>query len=243
MRTWKELNRRLRYLWQRKRFDSVLDEEIQFHLHARMEELMEIGLSESEARAQARREFGHLSRVCEDSRSAWQFPIFEDLLADLGYALRALRRDPAFAGAAVLSLALGIGANLAIFSLTMEFLFSRPSVRDPQSLAYVILGGGSNAALAQYRFLKDAHIFQGLAGMNPETEANWRHGDDTYRVWGARVTDNFFDVTGVPVALGRPIHAGDQREAVLSYGFWRGRLGGDPNVLGRSLIFHGVLFT
>src|SRR6185437_8227060 len=116
--------------------------------------LMESGLSKTDARAQARRDFGHLSRVCEDSRTAWQFPIFEDLAADLRYALRALRRDPAFAGAAVVSLALGIGANLAIFSLTMEFLFSHPSVRDPQSLAYVILGGSSNAARTEYRFLK-----------------------------------------------------------------------------------------
>lgn len=243
MGAWKELNHRLGYLWRRKRVDSELDEEIQFHLDTRMEELMATGLSERDARAQARREFGHLTRVCEDSRSAWQFPMFEDLLADLRYAGRALRRNPVFAGAAVLSLALGIGANLAIFSLTMEFLFSKPSVRDPQSLAYVILGGNSNADPAQYRFLKDAHIFEGLAGINPETEANWRQGDDTYRVWGARVTDNFFDVTGTPIALGRPIHTGDQREAVLSYGFWRGRLGGDPNILGRSLVFDGVLFT
>ena len=243
MRSWKELNRRLRYLWQRKRFDSELDEEIQFHLDARMQELMEAGLSKRDARTQARREFGGLSRVYEDSRNAWQFPVLEDLLADLTYALRALRRDPTFAAAAVLSLALGIGANLAIFSLTMEFLFSRPSVRDPESLAYVILGGNSNAAPAQYRFLRDAHIFQGLAGMNPETEANWRHGDDTYRIWAARVTDNFFDVTGVPVAMGRPIRTGDQQAAVLSYGFWTGRLGADPNILGRSLVFDGVPFT
>ncbi len=243
MRAWNELKRRLGYLWRRKRFDSELDEEIRFHLDVRMEELVQAGLSERDARSEARREFGPQSRLREDSRSAWQFPLLEDLLADLKYAGRALRRNPAFAAAAVLSLALGIGANLAIFSLTMEFLFSRPSVRDPQSLAYVILGGGSNAAPPQYRFMKDAHIFDGLAGVNPETEANWRYGDDTYRVWGARVTDNFFDVTGVPVTLGRPIHAGDQREAVLSYGFWRGRLGGDPNVLGRSLVFDGVLYT
>jgi predicted permease len=243
MRTWKELKRRLGYLWRRNRFDLELDEEIRFHLDTRMEELVQAGFSERAARAQARREFGPPSRLREDSRSAWQFLLLEDLLADLKYAGRAVRRNPVFAAAAILSLALGIGANLAIFSLTMEFLFSRPSVRDSQSLAYVILGGNSNAAPAQYRFMKDAHVFDGLAGVNPETEANWRHGNDTYRLWGARVTDNFFDVAGVPVELGRPIHAGDQREAVLSYGFWTGRLGGDSNILGRSLILDGLLYT
>lgn len=146
MRAWSELKRRLDYLGRRKNFDSELDEEIRFHLETRTDELVQAGRSEKEARMQARREFGRQSRVCEDSRSAWQFSFIEDLAADLRYAGRALRRNPAFAGAAVLSLALGIGANLAIFSFTMEFLFSRPSARDPQSLAYIILGGSSNAA-------------------------------------------------------------------------------------------------
>jgi predicted permease len=240
---WNEIKRRFGYLRRRKRFDRELDEEIEFHLATRTEELMRSGLSEEDASRQARREFGPQSRLREDSRSSWQFALLEDLLADLRYAGRAVRRNPVFAGAAVLSLALGIGANLAIFSLTMEFLFSRPSVRDPQSLAYVILGGNSNAAPAQYRFLNDAHIFDGLAGINPETEANWRRGEDTYRVWGARVTDSFFEITGTPVWLGRPIHSGAQREAVLSYGFWKGRLGGDASVLGRGLILDGSLYT
>lgn len=243
MPNWKELKRRLSYLGRRRRFDSELDAEIRFHLDSRIDELVSLGMPERDARAQARREFGSQTRIQEDSRGAWQFFWIEDLMSDLRYASRALRRNPAFACAAVLSLALGIGANLAIFSLTMEFLFSEPSVRDPQSLACVIVGGNSNAAPAPYRFVKDARLFQGLAGMNPETETNWRHGDDTYRVWGTRVTDNFFDVTGAPVALGRPIHAGDQRETVLSYGFWKARLGGDPNILGRSLVFDGDLYT
>src|SRR5215831_16528668 len=149
MRTWNELKRRLVYLWQRRRFDLELEQEIRFHLDTRADELMQAGLSEKDARLQAQREFGRQSCVSEDSRRAWQFLVLEDLLADLKYAGRAVRRNPAFAGAAVLSLTLGIGANLAIFSLTMEFLFSRPSVRDPQNLAYIILGGGSNAAPTQ----------------------------------------------------------------------------------------------
>ncbi len=240
---WKELKRRWGYLWRRRQFDLELAEEIRFHIQTRTEELVEAGLPERDARAQAQREFGPQTRLREDSRAAWQFILLEDFLADLKYAGRALLRNPAFAGAAVLSLTLGIGANLAIFSLTTEFLFSPPSVRDAQSLTYVILGGNSNAAPAQYRFLRDAHLFEGVAGMNPETETNWRYGEDTHRVWGTRVTDNFFDVTGVRVALGRPIHTGDQWEAVLSYGFWKGRLGGDPRILGRSLAFDGGLYT
>src|SRR5579875_2004274 len=243
MRAWNELKNRLGYLWRRGKFDCELGEEIQYHLDTRMEELMATGLCEKDARAQARREFGRESRACEDSRVAWQFVLLEDVLADLRYAGRTFRKNPAFAAAAVLSLALGIGANLAIFSLTMEFLFSRPSVRDPQSLSYVMLGGGSNAARAEYRFIKDAHIFDGLAGVNFETEENWRHGDHAYRVWGARITDNYFDVTGVPVAIGRPVHAGAQREVVLNYGFWKGRLGGKANILGQTLTFDGAPYT
>ncbi|MGA8027227.1 MAG: permease prefix domain 1-containing protein, partial [Bryobacteraceae bacterium] len=187
MSWWDELKRRVTYLRHREGFDRELEDEIRFHLESRVEELMGEGLSRRDARAQAQREFGPKTRVQEDTRGAWQFHWLEDLFSDSGYAARALRRNPGFAAAAILSLALGIGANTTIFSLTMEFLFSQPSVRDSQSLAYVILGGGSNAAPAPYRFLRDAHIFDGLAGVNPETETNWRHGDDTYRVWGARV--------------------------------------------------------
>jgi hypothetical protein len=243
MRAWKGWRQRLSYLLRREAFDADLDEEIGFHLDSRVEELIQSGLSERDARTLARREFGAPTRVREESRSPWQFQLFEDLVVDLVYAARALRRNPGFAAAAVLSLALGIGANLAIFSLTMEFLFSRPSVHDASSLAYIVLGGNSNAEREQYRFLKDAHIFENLGGMNPETEANWRYGENTHRVWGTRVTDNFFDVAGVPVALGRPIRTGGQREAVLSYGFWKARLASDPNVLGRGLVFDGSLYT
>src|SRR5581483_6607858 len=243
MNWWEELKRRAGYLVHREGFDRELDDEIRFHLESRVEELMRDGLSQGDARARARREFGPQARAQEDTRGVWQFRWLEDLFSDSSYAGRALRRNPGFAAAAILSLALGIGANTIIFSLTMEFLFSQPSVHDSKSLAYLILGGSSNADPPQYRFLRDAHIFDELAGVNPETEANWRHGDDTYRVWGTRVTDNFFEVTGMPIALGRPIHAREQNEAVLSYGFWKGRLGGDSNILGRNLVFDGRPYT
>src|SRR2546430_2972592 len=104
MRAWKELKRRLDYLWRRKRFNLELDEEIQFHLDTRVEELVRAGIPERDAKMQARREFGSQSRLREDSQSAWQFLLLEDLLADVKYAGRALRRNPAFAAAGVLSL-------------------------------------------------------------------------------------------------------------------------------------------
>ena len=168
-------------------------------------------------------------RACgmrERHASAWQIHWLEDLLSDLRYALRALRRNPGFAAAAIFSLALGIGANTTMFSLTMEFLFSQPSCRNPETLASMRIGGNSHAYMPHYRFLRDAHIFDGLAGSNEESESNWRFGNDTYRLHVMRVTDNFFHVVGVPVAMGRPMRArgagcrGAERSFLESRG-WR----------------------
>src|SRR6185437_429189 len=176
-------------------------------------------------------------------KSTWQIRWLADLFSDLSYAARALRRNPGFALAAVLSLALGIGANTTMFSLTMEFLFSTPSCRDASRLQYVLLGGNSHSGVKEYRFLRDSHSFDGVAGSNVETEANWRNGSHTERIWAANVTDNFFDVAGVPVLFGRPIHTGDQNEVVLNYGFWKGKLGGNPEILGRRLVLDGEAYT
>src|SRR5439155_957599 len=108
-----------------------LDEEISLHIEMRAEELQQDGMTRADARARARREFGSSLRVKEETRAAWQFRWLEETLSDLSYAARALRRNPGFAAAGIFSLALGIGANTTIFSLTMEFLFSEPSGRTP----------------------------------------------------------------------------------------------------------------
>lgn len=243
MTSWRELKRRAWFFGNRNSFDENLDEEIRFHLESRAEELTQGGVQAREARAQAQREFGRKLKVHEESRAAWQFRWLEDLLGDLNYGIRALRRSPGFALAAVLSLALGIGANTTIFSLTMEFLFSTPSCRDPASLQYVILAGNSHSDVQGYSFLRDSRAFDGVAGFNGETEANWRNGSRTERIWAANVTDNFFDVVGVPVLFGQPIHTGDQGEVVLNYAFWKGKLGGTPDIIGRRLVLDGNLYT
>jgi len=228
--------RKLSYLFRRKSFNSELDDEIRFHLEMAAAERGE---------SAARREFGSLVKMREDSRSAWQVRWLVDLVSDLRYALRALRRNPGFAAAAIFSLALGIGANTTIFSLTMEFLFSQPSCRNPETLAEMQIGGNSDIDMAKYRFLRDARIFDGLAGSNEEhkAEANWRFGNDTYRLQTMRVTENFFQVVGIPVAMGRAMEPRDGDVVVLSDRFWKARLAADPKVLGKTLIIDGRPFT
>ena len=243
MSHWKESLRRLTYLFRRSRFNHELDAELQFHIEARADELEQTGTPRSAALAQARREFGSSTHAREDTRSAWQFHWLEDLFADLRYAARAFRRNPAFAFTAVACLALGIGANITIFSIATEVLFSEPSVRDPHTLVQVRIGGNSHSPMREYRFVRDAHIFAGLAGENEEMEANWREGDSTLRLFVVRVTGNFFAVAGIPVAMGRPIQPGDSDVVVLTYGFWQRRLGGDPQIIGHKMVLDGRVFT
>jgi hypothetical protein len=233
---------RLRHLVRRSRFNVELDREFQFHLEARADELEAEGLGRTAAMARARREFGSAAHACEEVRSAWQFRWLEDLAGDLRYAGRAIRRNPAFAATAIACLALGIGANTTVFSIATEVLFSQPSVRDPQSLTAVRVGGNSSAPMDLFRFLRDTHIFPGLAGENEESQTNWRNGEVTSRLFAIQVTDNFFAITGIPVALGRPPRPGETDAVVLSYGLWQGRMGGDPGAIGRKMILDGRLY-
>src|ERR1035437_2962692 len=243
MALWKEIGNRLAWLFRRSRFDRELEDEIGFHIQARADELEQAGLTGAEAQRQARREFGPTLRSREETRSAWQVRWLEDLGSDLRYAARALRRDLALALAAVGSLALGIGANTTIFSVAREALFSQPSCRDPQSLVQISVSGNSWIPMSQYRLLEDAHAFDGLAGMNIQMVVNWRDGNRSYRLAGTRVTDNFFEVTGIPVAMGRPIERGESNVGVITHGFWTKHLGGDPNVVGRTLALDGESYT
>jgi len=237
-----ELWNRLTYLFRRNRFETELDAELQFHLESRADELYAAGMSRREARAQARRELGSAAHIQEETRSAWQFRWLEDLHADLRYAVRGLRRNPAFAATAIACLALAIGANTTIFSLTTEVLFSQPSVRDADSLVSIRVGGSSHATQAAWRFLYGAKIFDGIAGENEESETNWRHGDVSERLFVVRVTDNFFAVTGIPLAAGRPIEPGAPG-VVISHRLWQRRFSGDPAALGASMLLDGKLYS
>jgi hypothetical protein len=227
-----------RALWRRRRLEGDLEDELAFHLAMREQKNREAGVAES-----AQRSFGNPELMKEDLRDQWTFRAVENLLRDLRYAARMLLRNPGFAAAAIFSLALGIGANTTIFSLTMEFLFSQPSCRNPETLRSMQIGGNSAAEVRDYRFLRDAHIFADVAGSFEEAESNWRNGEDTYRLWVMTVTDNFFNMVGVPMAFGRGIQPGERSTVVLSDGFWRRRLNGDPGALGKVLIIDGRHYT
>ena len=239
----RELYLRLRWRAGRSRFQADLADEMQFHIESRADELESNGVPRSEALLRARREFGSRLKAAEDTSGAWQMQWLEDLAADLRYAGRAFRRNPGFALTAISCLALGIGANTTIFNITTGFLFSQPSCRDNASLIAIWEGGKMRSSFADFQFLRNAQVFAGMAGINPEREVNWRDGDRTSRFYAGTVTDDFFGTLGVPFLLGRGIAPGETNTAVLSNQVWRGTFAGDPAILGRKLILEGRVYT
>jgi putative ABC transport system permease protein len=243
MQILKELWSRLRRLAGRARFNSELADEMKFHIESRAEELEQSGVSRAEAIFQARREFGSRLKAIEDTAGTWRLPWLEDVFSDFGYAGRAFRRNPGFALIAVFCLALGIGANTTIFSITTSFLFSEPSCRDSASMIGIWEGGNSGSSITDFKFLRDAHIFDGMAGINIEREVNWRDGDRTRRFYAGLVTGDYFTTLQCPFLLGRGITAGETSTAVLSERVWRGAFAGDPAILGRKAILDGRVYT
>src|SRR5215472_3713075 len=139
MATLSEWINRLRYLGRRSRFEDDLDAEVRFHIESRTAEIIASGLSPRDALTRARAEFGSVARAAEDSRAAWQFRWIEDLAGDLRYGLRTFRRSPGFAVAAVVSLALGLGANTAIFNALYTVFWKPLPVSKPEGLVKVSL--------------------------------------------------------------------------------------------------------
>ena len=239
----REVYLRLRWLAGRSRFQSELADEMQFHIETRADELESTGVPRTEALRRARCEFGSRLKAAEDTSGAWQMQWLEDLASDLRYAARAFRRNPNFAVTAICCLALGIGANTAIFNITTSFLFSQPSCRDSASLIAIWEGGNSAVALSDFQFLHDAYPFAGTAGISVEREVNWRDGDRTNRFYAGTVTDDFFSTVDIPFLLGRGIAPGETNTAVLSYRAWRGTFAANPGILGRKLILEGRFYT
>jgi predicted permease len=236
-----------------------LKEEIQAHLDQKIEALIASGLARDEAERAARRAFGNVTQIEEAGRDVWRRPRIGDLAADLGYALRYVRRRPVFAMVAVLSLAIGVGTNVAVFRVIDSVLLRQLTVDHPQALASFMrqdaqTGVPSPLTFAEYAELaKRTSTFAGLlahsggdgslkVGTNPSTEGE--------PIRTGRVSSNFFDVLGVRMAMGYAflpvddVTADPERSVVLSYDYWQRRFGGDPAILGTSvMVFRNIPFT
>jgi predicted permease len=240
---------RARSLFRRSRADEELDRELRAHLEYQVEENMARGMSAADARRAAVSTFGGVERVREEARDARGVSIMENLLRDLRYSLRGLLHEPMLLLAATVSIALGIGGNLAVFSLAREFIFAPPSVRRPAELVQMEVSHGSDTDYQKWLDFNTSGALAGVTGYSFEKQVNWLDGDAAVSIVPMMVTANFFDVTGMPVAKGRAFSAAearaenDPRIVVVSHEFWQRNLGGDAGVVGRALVLNGESYT
>jgi putative ABC transport system permease protein len=236
---------RLRSIVRGETVDRALKDEIELHLKEMTDELVATGMTPADARLAALREFGAVSVIEEACRDTRRVAWVEQLAQDLRYTLRSLRRQPTLVGAATLSIAVAVGANTTIFGLATEVLMAPPTAVRPDQLVHVRIGGGSHVSYHRWQDLEASGALQRFAGYNLETSINWSGPDRTVSIVPMIVTSNFFDVLGIPMALGRGFTANEAQAerdpalVVISHHFWQERLGRDPSVLGSTLVFNG----
>ena len=244
---------------ERLRIRGSIGEELEAHLEEKTAALRESGLPENEARLRARREFGNAALIAEDSRNSLGWTRLESLAQDLRYAFRVLRHSPGFTAVAVLSLALGIGANTAIFSLLDALVLRMLPVANPQELWAVCRAYASGkASTAQsyplYVLWRDHNRSIGsLAAAGSTTWRDTSAGSDRAVHEGQLVSGNYFEVLGVAPLIGRTIAPADDSiegaggpqgaVAMLSYRYWNRAYHRDPSVLGRSINVNSVWLT
>jgi putative ABC transport system permease protein len=241
--------RRLQSLFRPSRADRELTREINSHLLLLEDEFRRRGLSDDDARYAARRAFGGVEQAKESQRDARSFRWLDDARRDVQYAARMLRRSPGFAIAAVLTLALGIGANSAIFTVVHGVILRPLPYPDPDRLIGVVQQhksfGVDVVTLPDYLQWRDeAKSLSALAGAWRIT-VNLTGVDEPERLGGAAVTSNLFRTLGVGPQLGTtfPDSASDSQSVVLSDRLWRRHFGATSNALGRTVSLNGVRRT
>ena len=238
--------------WQRvvrrRRLERQLDAELRDHLDRLTADYVRAGLDEAAARRRARLDFGGLDQVKEQCRDARGTRWMEECAQDLRYGLRQLRQSPAFAIVAIASLALGIGANSAIFALVDSVLLETLPVREPGRLVLLDQGSWTNPIWEQIRDRR-AELFEDATAWS-DVRFDLSPAGSTEFVEGLWVSGSFFDVLGVRPILGRTFTALDDRRgapdgaaAVISYAFWQRKFGGAADIVGRSVTLNRVPFV
>jgi putative ABC transport system permease protein len=234
---------RLRSLFRKKRVEEELSEELRFHLGKLIEENAAKGMSAKDARYAALREFGGMEQMKEECRDSWGVRLISELGQDIRFGLRQLRRNFGFTAVAILTLALGIGANTAIFSVVYGIVFRPLPYRDPGRLVGVwtrwVENPGSRmpVSLPDFKDWQSQNsVFDGLAayGYNRFAIRGLEGGDG---VRAAMVTPEFFPLLGVQPLVGRELSSGDDRQwvVVLSFDFYQRFYHGQRTAIGRSL--------
>lgn len=231
-----------------RRLDRDLDDEIASHLAMQEEEFRRAGMSAQEARDAARREFGGVAQIQELYRDRRGLPWLEAAVRDFRLALRSLRHNKGFAAAAVLSLALGIGANTAIFTIFRTVMLRSLPVSHPEELVTLYRTGGWGRGYSSYplylEIKKRTDLFQDVIARSGVDKGRFStgQGDAVESVNREYVTGNYFAALGLAPAAGRLIAESDDKTqgahpvTVLSYDFWQSRFGGDPSVVGRPIV-------
>jgi len=239
-------------LFRRKQMQDDLSEEIRLHLAQRTEELVDAGMACEEAQATARRDFGDITQVEEYAREMWGWPRLEELLFDIRYSLRLLRKNPGFTTVVLLTLAIGIGANTAIFSVVNAVLL-RP-LPFPNSDRLMFLTEGNRDIPEMYVSMPNLRdwqarnrVFEGIAGARPHGATLTGRGEPQ-RLATREVTADFFPILGVKPIMGRAFTADDDQvqsrpAVVLSETFWTREFERDPRVLGMQLELDGQPYT
>ena len=244
----------LKQLFTRRRRYDELSEMICQHIEEKIDDLIDTGMTRDDAQATARREFGNVTLIEQRGREVWQWPTLESILSDTRYALRRLHKSPGFTGIALLTLALGIGANTGIFTLLDAVLLKSLPVPQPEQLFLV---KQSNHAAEKSRF--PYPFFEHVGQQLPETTtiAAMAWPDDFYTrtakeqpqtAHGQLVSGNYFQVFETHPILGRLLAPSDDVKlsgspvAVISYSYWQQHFESDLNVIGHKLEVNGVPF-
>ncbi|MDE3178049.1 MAG: ABC transporter permease [Acidobacteriota bacterium] len=244
---------RIKALLRRRQLDRDLNDELEFHLAMREKKLAEQGVTPEEAHYTARREFGNPMRAKETNREMWTFAFLETLLQDLRYGLRQLRRNPGFTAVAVITLALGIGANTAIFSV-IDGVFLRP-LPYPQANRLVyplwVWNGESEDSVgsADYLFWKEhSRVFESAGAYEPVSGSNLVVGQQAHYVHVTRVSPGLFGTLGVNPALGRDFtqeegQPNGPHAVILSYGLWRRLFPAGSHTIGHTVRMDGQSYV
>ncbi|HEY1578689.1 MAG TPA: ABC transporter permease [Terracidiphilus sp.] len=239
--------------WRLRSRNADLERELQSDLDLEELEQRESGLTTEDARYAARRAFGNATLIREQTQEAWGWAAVEHIVQDFRYALRQMRRSPGFACVAILTLALGMGANTAVFSVVDAVLLKPLGYPDPDRIIQMFLwspqGSAKGQSIEDFRFLMEhANSLQDISAYDFAQSEMGLTSDTPEQVHGIHVSAGYFQLFGVPFRLGRAFNQNEDRAqgadvVVVSYGLWQRRFGGNEQIIGKHISLDKQWYT